>query len=82
MAAQRVVERRRARLEALGGRLDALSPLGTLARGYAVARADDGTPLTRVTAFQNGLSFMLVLRDGRVRAEARDVLPDSPAASP
>jgi exodeoxyribonuclease VII large subunit len=81
-AAQRVVERRRARLDSLAGRLDALSPLGTLARGYAVARAEDGTPLTHTAAFQDGLSFQLVLRDGRVRATARDVLPDPSAGSP
>ena len=38
---QRHVERRRASLAALAGRLNALSPLATLERGYAVAR-DDG----------------------------------------
>lgn len=80
--AQRVVERRRARLDGFAGRLDALSPLGTLARGYAVARAEDGTPLTHTAAFQDGLSFQLVLRDGRVRATARDVLPDPSAGTP
>ena len=37
LAATRIVERRRARVESLAGQLHALSPLSTLARGFAVA---------------------------------------------
>jgi exonuclease VII large subunit len=47
--------------------------LATLGRGYAVAQAEDGTALTSAKAFRNGVDFHLVLRDGRVRATARDV---------
>ncbi|MDX2182461.1 MAG: exodeoxyribonuclease VII large subunit [Gemmatimonadaceae bacterium] len=82
LASTRLVERRRARLEGIAGRLEALSPLATLARGYGVARATDGTPLTRAIAFKKGLSFELVLQDGRVRATASEVIaspaPDAP----
>jgi exodeoxyribonuclease VII large subunit len=38
---RRTLERRRARLEAAAGRLRALSPNATLARGYAIVRAGD-----------------------------------------
>lgn len=64
----RAVERRRARLAALGGRLHALSPLATLSRGYAVARAADGRALTSVQTFHEDMSFDLLLRDGKVGA--------------
>jgi exodeoxyribonuclease VII large subunit len=37
-----LVERKRAGLEALAGRLQALSPQRTLARGYAIVRTDNG----------------------------------------
>ena len=37
-----LVERKRAGLEALGGRLRALSPVKTLERGYAIVRTDNG----------------------------------------
>jgi exodeoxyribonuclease VII large subunit len=67
-AVTRDAERRRARLEALAGRLHALSPLATLARGYAVARDESGSALTSVADFSPGLSFQLIVRDGTVRA--------------
>lgn len=69
----RVVERRRARLEQTAGRLDALSPLATLARGYAVARGAEGETLGSTRDFAPGMDFTLLLRDGRVRARAESV---------
>jgi exodeoxyribonuclease VII large subunit len=72
----RTTERRRARVTELGGRLHALSPLATLNRGYAVARATDGRALTSVRSFQRDMPFNLVLRDGRVSARAVDVEQD------
>jgi len=67
---EQLVESRRARLEAVAGRLHALSPLATLARGFAVARGADGEPLTSAHQFSPGLAFALVLRDGRVPSQA------------
>lgn len=64
----RLVERRRASIAELGGRLNALSPLATLQRGYAVARAPDGRALTSAAAFELDAEFDLMLRDGRVGA--------------
>lgn len=51
----------------LGGRLDALSPLGTLARGYAVPLNDEGRVIRRVDMFTPGEAFDLRVRDGSVR---------------
>ncbi len=67
---RRGVERRRARLQALAGRLDALSPLATLERGYAVARDERGRVLASVRQFAAGIDFRLTLRDGDVDARA------------
>ena len=62
--------RKRARLVGLAGRLDALSPLATLRRGYAVARTSDGRMLQRVEDFPAELRFQLRLSDGTIDAES------------
>jgi exodeoxyribonuclease VII large subunit len=69
-ASTRAIERQQRRIEALAGRLNALSPLATLSRGYAVARGADGATLSSVAAFPAGLPFVLTVRDGRVWATA------------
>lgn len=66
----RLVDRRRTRMQALAGRLDALSPLATLARGFAVARTRDGRTAASTRQLPPGTPFDLLLRDGRVRATA------------
>lgn len=67
-ATARHAERRRATLATAAGRLEALSPLATLARGYAVARDEAGHTLSSVSQFEHGQTFMLTVRDGTVRA--------------
>jgi exodeoxyribonuclease VII large subunit len=64
----RATERRRSRVAELGGRLNALSPLATLERGYAIARDEGGRALSSTTQFVAGMPFDLVLRDGTVGA--------------
>jgi exodeoxyribonuclease VII large subunit len=75
-AAIRSVELRRAALGAQAGRLNALSPLATLARGYAVARDEEGRTLSSVGQFEVGGAFELRVRDGRIRAETQAVHPE------
>jgi exodeoxyribonuclease VII large subunit len=72
-SAERVVVRNRSTIGTAAARLNALSPLATLSRGYAVARAADGGALTSVQHFKPGLDFELLLHDGKVNAEARSV---------
>jgi exodeoxyribonuclease VII large subunit len=67
---QQSLEQKRAAFSRLSGRLEALSPLATLARGYSVARTSDGTVLRRVTDFHPGLQFDLKVTDGTVEANA------------
>jgi exodeoxyribonuclease VII large subunit len=75
LAATRIVERRRARVESLAGQLHALSPLSTLARGFAVARTPEGATLIGRDQFVSGAPFDLWLRDGIVAAIAGEGRP-------
>ena len=72
-ASERVVVAKRSGLSTAAGRLNALSPLATLSRGYAVARDADGHALTSANQFKSGLEFDLLLHDGVVNAETKSV---------
>jgi exodeoxyribonuclease VII large subunit len=65
------VSEHKAAIQSVAGRLNALSPLATLARGYAVPRDVDGKTLTSVYAFAAGMPFELVVSDGVVPAVVR-----------
>jgi exodeoxyribonuclease VII large subunit len=71
------VDRRRGTTETMAGRLHALSPVSTLARGYSIARGGDGRTLGSVAQFAAGDAFELLLRDGRVSAIAKSIDVDS-----
>ncbi|HWH52156.1 MAG TPA: exodeoxyribonuclease VII large subunit [Gemmatimonadaceae bacterium] len=75
-AAQQQLARRQSALGAVSGRLHALSPLATLARGYAVARGANGATLASASDFGADMPFELVVRDGVVLARAN---PGKPA---
>ncbi|HXL86799.1 MAG TPA: exodeoxyribonuclease VII large subunit, partial [Gemmatimonadaceae bacterium] len=72
-ASERVVVAKRSSLGTAAARLNALSPLATLSRGYAVARDADGHALTSVRQFKRGLEFGLLLHDGSINAETKSV---------
>lgn len=73
-AAAAAAQRARAqRLALLAARLDALSPLPVLARGYAVAtRADDGALIRSVQDAPPGTELKVRVVDGSVRARVLD----------
>jgi exodeoxyribonuclease VII large subunit len=62
------LERHRHQLAAASGRLDALSPLKILERGYSLARDARGQVLRRVAQFPAGLAFRLRVSDGEIPA--------------
>lgn len=68
-------ERGRAEIAALAARLDALSPLKVLARGYAVAETADGQTVTRVGMLSKGERLSLRFADGRAYCRVNDVEP-------
>jgi exodeoxyribonuclease VII large subunit len=74
-ATSRRLAERQGAVGALAGRLNALSPLATLARGYAVPRDPAGRALPSVRDFVAGEAFVLRLRDGEVDAVTAGVRP-------
>ena len=72
-ACERVVVAKRSTIGTAAARLNALSPLATLSRGYAVARDADGRALTSAQQFKRGLEFELLLHDGRINAKTTSV---------
>jgi len=70
------MEVERTRLEAVWERLEALSPRGTLRRGYALALDAKGNLVSSVRRVEAGDEMELVMSDGRVDARAERVRPD------
>ncbi len=62
---------KRARLSEVAGKMDVLSPLATLRRGYALPQDADGRILRSVEAFAEGDRFALRVSDGSVPCEVR-----------
>ncbi len=61
-----MIEARDLRLSRAAERLEALSPLAALGRGYAVAQGEGGRVLRRVADFETGARVRLRVVDGRV----------------
>ena len=83
VGAARRVDRRRLELQSAATALNALSPLATLERGYAIVRSDEGKTVRSVRALEPGSAVDLVLRDGVARATVDRVAPnaaDTPVA--
>jgi len=66
---------RTARLDGLTSRLQALSPLGVLQRGYAVVRGPDGSILHSVKQLQNGDTVTARVSDGSLAAQVTKISP-------
>jgi exodeoxyribonuclease VII large subunit len=60
----------RARLEGTGARLESVSPLAVLQRGYALVSDSAGHPLTSAAAVKPGARVRLRFADGEVGATA------------
>ena len=71
-SAQQKLEKNRRNSVALASKLDAMSPLKVLTRGYAMAQLPDGTLLSSVSRATPGQAFTLRLADGQVQAAIRE----------
>lgn len=60
------------RYVALTSKLDAMSPLKVLTRGYAITQKDDGTMLRSVSQVSAGDSIQIRLQDGALNARIMD----------
>jgi exodeoxyribonuclease VII large subunit len=61
-------------IAALAARLDALSPLKVLARGYAVAQGPDGVPLRSVKNVGKGGTLTVRLSDGLIKSQVEEII--------
>jgi exodeoxyribonuclease VII large subunit len=71
-----ILRGRRESLLRVAGKMDALSPLSTLQRGYAVPLDEGGAVLRTTEDFQPGEVFQLRVVDGRIRCEAIETTRD------
>jgi exodeoxyribonuclease VII large subunit len=81
-AAPQAAARARARLAAAGARLDSLSPLGVLARGYAIVRrARDGAVVRGAGDAAPGEAIAVRVAEAELEAEVARVRPLPPRGS-
>jgi exodeoxyribonuclease VII large subunit len=67
----REILRHRDQLAAIGRRLDLLSPLATLQRGYAIAEREDGHIVARATEVAEGDALAVRFQDGRIHVHVK-----------
>jgi len=65
-AADRLISTKEQNLARAAGLLDAVSPLATLARGYAVAMKKNGTVITAAAQAEPGEAIEILLKHGRL----------------
>jgi exodeoxyribonuclease VII large subunit len=71
-SAEHAVAKRRECLRAAGAHLHALSPLATLARGYALPMDEEGRVMRKHADFAAGRTFRLRLAEGTVPCRVRE----------
>lgn len=62
------------KLSSLVGKLDALSPLKVIARGYAIVKQDDGNAVKSVSALSKGDKINVSLSDGSAECIVENVI--------
>ena len=67
------ISRKHQRYIALTAKLDAMSPLKVLTRGYAMAQTESGEVLKSVKQVERGESITVSLNDGHLRATVMDI---------
>jgi exodeoxyribonuclease VII large subunit len=68
---------RRRTFASLAGKLDALSPLKVLERGYSLARGPDGSVLISTHGLSPGEPITVTLRDGDLRSRIEEIVARS-----
>lgn len=71
-------DRHKNQLSLVMSRLETLSPLKTLARGYSVTRlADSGKVVTTISSVRVGSTIETTVTDGKFRSTVSEILPES-----
>ncbi len=73
----RLIDRKKQTYIGLTAKLDAMSPLKVLTRGYAMVQGQDGTVIRSAGQITTGDTITLSLSDGRVTAAVTDVKEDA-----
>ena len=73
------LERARATLGALAGKMDALSPLRVLARGYATVADGNGKTVTSIASLRSGDVLRIRFRDGVAKVEVAQLESVAPS---
>jgi exodeoxyribonuclease VII large subunit len=78
LAAQtRCIDRKKQSFIGLTAKLDAMSPLKVLTRGYAMTQTDDGQVVRSTKQVSSGDSIQITLSDGRLHATVTDIKENS-----
>ncbi|HEX7238772.1 MAG TPA: hypothetical protein VF263_00790, partial [Longimicrobiaceae bacterium] len=80
-AGERAVRSPRERLGALAGKMQVLSPLGALARGFAIPVGPDRRLLRSAAQFAPGSAFTLTVSDGSVPCRVEGAPAPDPGES-
>jgi exodeoxyribonuclease VII large subunit len=75
-AADRVTERRRQLIDLLAGKLDVLSPVATMARGFAIVTDATGGAVSSARRLSTGDAIGIRFQDGRATARVDAVEPE------
>jgi len=71
-AQKQIINKKNYEYAALAAKLDAMSPLKVLSRGYAMVQTDDGTVLRSITQTKVGDAITVTLADGKLSAKVTD----------
>ena len=63
------------RLAGLASKIDALSPLKVIARGYSLTRTEKGQVVTKTDDVSTGDTILLNVTDGVISAEVKETKP-------
>ena len=65
-AADRILEQKKQGLGVAASKLDGLSPLGVLSRGFSVVKGEDGRIVDSIHQVSSGDSLTVMVRDGKI----------------
>jgi exodeoxyribonuclease VII large subunit len=70
-AIENAIEEKRKNLGIAVSKLEGLSPLGTLSRGYSVVKNSEGGIVTKVSSVRAGDDLRIMVQDGEIQATAK-----------
>ncbi len=73
LSIQRIIESKRASFNTNAVKLDAVSPLGTLSRGYSITlKLPDKTPVHSINNVEKDDELAIIVNDGKIKCNVKD----------